>query len=76
MNHAVIYKNYVIRPTSQQLANTGRWSLNLHISTKNEEKISYFYAADEYATQEEATAHCINYGQQIIDGEIPGLSVG
>lgn len=74
----MVYKNYIIQPAPHELIDTGRWGLNLFIlwSTEARDESRHFYTSDQYATKEEATAHCINYGKQIIDGKIPGSSVG
>ncbi|HEU5375224.1 MAG TPA: HlyU family transcriptional regulator [Ktedonobacteraceae bacterium] len=74
---SVTYKGYTIQAAPHELIDTGQWGLNLFImwSTETGEKSRHFHTSDQYATKEEAMAHCINYGQQIIDGKIPGLSV-
>lgn len=74
----VTFKRFIIRPAPRPLAGVDRWSLNLHISwsTKYGTYIRHFFTADKYATEEEATTNSIAYGQLIIDGKIPGLSVG
>ena len=72
------YKGYTIQPAPQQLVDTGRWALNLFIlwSTETGKKSRHFYTSDQYITKEEAMAHCIGFGQLVIDGQIRGLSVG
>ena len=72
------YKGYTIRAAPHELAETGLWSLNLFIMwpTMRGERSWHFSTSDRYATEEEATVHCMNYGQQIIDGKVTGLSVG
>ena len=72
------YKGYTIQPAPRELIDTGQWGLNLFIvwSTETGEESRHFSTSDEYATKEEAAAHSLNYGQQIIDGTIPGVSVG
>jgi hypothetical protein len=72
------YKKYTIQPAPHELIETGKWGLNLFImwSTEMGEESRHFFTSDQYATKEEATAHCINYGQQIIDGQVSGSSVG
>jgi hypothetical protein len=54
------------------------WELNVFISwsTEDEEESRHFYSTGRYATEDEATTQCIAYGQQIVDGKIPGSSVG
>ncbi|THJ20482.1 MAG: hypothetical protein CAF45_014605 [Nitrospira sp. CG24E] len=78
MSKAVIYKGYTIQPALRQLPDTGQWELNVFISwsTEEEEDCRHFYLVGRYATEDEATAHCIAHGQQIVDGKIPGSSVG
>ncbi|MDK2745086.1 MAG: HlyU family transcriptional regulator [Nitrospira sp. BO4] len=73
----MIYHGYGIQPAPRHL-DTGQWGLNLFIlwSSNDEERTRHFYTIDEYATEEEARTHCLAYGQQIIDGKIPGSAVG
>lgn len=55
------------------------WGLSLRISwtTKhNEQIVCPFFTADVYATEDEAATLSIAYGKLIIDGKIPGSSVG
>ncbi len=76
MRHTVTYQGYAIQPAPRQL-DTGQWGLNLFIlwSSKNEEKSRHIYTNDEYATKEEATAQCIDFGQRIIDGKVSEVSI-
>ena len=78
MSQAVVYKGFTIQPAPRQLVDTGQWELNVFISwvTGDEEDSRHFVKTGRYATSEEATAQCIVYGQQIVDGHIPGSSVG
>jgi hypothetical protein len=52
--------------------------LNVFISWQadEEEESRHFYSTGRYATEDEAMTQCIAYGQQIVDGRIPGSSVG
>jgi hypothetical protein len=79
MSNVVIYKGYTIRPALRQLVDTGQWELNVFISwsteDEEEEESRHFYSTGRYATEAEALAKCIAFGQQIIDGEIPGKSI-
>ena len=45
-------------------------------STEDDEDSRHFVKTGRYATEEEATAQCIVYGQQIVDGKVPGSSLG
>ena len=78
MAKAVIYNGYTIQPAPRQLMDTGQWELNVFISwtTEDDEDSRHFVKTSQYATEEEAIAQCITYGQQIIDGKVPGSSVG
>ena len=78
MAKSVTYKDYTIQPAPRQLVDTGQWELNVFISwsTEDDEDSRHFVKTDRYATEEEATAQCIIYGQQIIDNNVPGSSVG
>jgi len=78
MTQAIIYKCFTIQPAPRQLVDTGQWELNVFISwdTEDDEDSRHFVKTGWYATPEEATAQCIAYGKQIVDGQIPGSSVG
>lgn len=78
MSKAVTYKGYTIQPALRQLPDTGQWELNVFISWQadEEEESHHFYSIGRYATEDEAMTQCIAYGQQIVDGKIPGSSVG
>lgn len=77
MTQAVTYKGYTIQPALRPLVDTGQWELNVFISwtTGDEEDSRHFVKTGRYTTEDEATAQCIAYGQQIIDGKIPGSSL-
>ena len=78
MSNAVTYKGYTLQPALRQLPDTGQWELNVFISWQadEEEESRHFYSTSRYATEDEAMTQCIAYGQQIVDGKIPGSSVG
>jgi hypothetical protein len=78
MIQSMTYKGYTIQPAPRQLVDTGQWELNVFISwaTEDEEDSRHFVKTGRYATEDEATAQCIIHGQQIVDGQVPGLSVG
>lgn len=77
MTHAVIYKGYTIQPAPRQLVDTGQWELNVFISwtTGDDEDSRHFVKTGRFATETDAKAQCIAYGQQIVDGNVPGSSV-
>lgn len=72
------YKGYTIQSAPRLLVDTHIWELNVFISqaTEGDEDCRHFARTGRYTTFEEATAQCIAYGQLIIDGKIPGSSVG
>lgn len=74
----VTYKGYTIHAVPREIVEAGLWSLSLFIMrlTERGERSWHFSASDRYATEEEAMTNCIAYGQLIIDGKIPNLSVG
>ncbi|MEQ1795082.1 MAG: hypothetical protein ABL970_12935 [Nitrospira sp.] len=78
MNKSITYKGYRVQSALRQMPDTGLWELNVFISWQvdDEEECRHFYMTGRYATEDEATVQCIAYGQQIIDGKIPGSSVG
>ena len=78
MIKAVTYKGYTLQPAPRQLVDTGQWELNVFISwsVDDDEDSRHFVKTGRYATEDEAITQCIAYGQQIIDGQIPWLSVG
>ena len=78
MTQAVTYKGFTIQPAPRQLVDTGQWELNVFISwaTEDDEDSRHFVKTGRYATEDEATAQCVTYGQQIVDGQVPGSSVG
>ena len=78
MTQAIIYKGFTIQPAPRLVVDTGQWELNVFISwdTEDDEDSRHFVKTGRYATPEEATAQCIAYGKQIVDGQIPGSSVG
>lgn len=73
----LIYKGYEINAAPYQLAENNRWTINIHIWKKRgyEAVERPFSAGNTYETKEEAIQHCLNYGKQIIDGQVEGCSV-
>jgi hypothetical protein len=73
----VQYKGFVINPVPEELAESGHWTVDVeienHRSSKVESKI--YYSGKSCPTKDQALRYCFEYGRQIIDGEIPDLSV-
>ena len=70
------YNGFGIRPAPYKLADGG-YSMNLYIVRDDgaERRERKFFAEGRFSTEEEAIAHCINFGKQIIDGKIDDCSV-
>ena len=73
----VVYKGYVIQAAPYPLAESKHWKINLYIEKHDHRGVNVrnFFADNSYPTRDEAVGHCVNLGQQIIDGEAEGLSV-
>jgi hypothetical protein len=72
----VTYKGYTIEARPHQLADDSRWTLNITISRDDGEQLieQTFSAANLFATEEEAVQHCLNFGRQIVDGQVAGCT--
>jgi hypothetical protein len=71
------YKEFEIKASPYQLAESGYWSLNIYITHhKGGETLEKnFSAAKTFKTRDEAVTHCLNFGRKIIDGEVQGCTV-
>jgi len=54
-----------------------KWSTYLVIRVERYEKRAHrqFSAPETFRTREEAVAHCLQFGMDIIDGKVEGLTV-
>ena len=70
------YKKYVIEAQPQKLS-SGRWANYLRISLERPggPSVRPFEDVKKFGTRIDAVKHCFRYAQQIIDGEIEGLTV-
>lgn len=68
------YQGYVIDARPHQLADDGRWTVNIEIERHHSDGIESrgYSAANTFETKEEAIGHCLNFGRQIIDGKVDG----
>jgi hypothetical protein len=73
----VMYKGYEIHATPKQRRDSGEWTMEITISRHHEGEVRerMYSAGDSYTTLEEAVAHCVNFGRQVIDGNTPNCSV-
>lgn len=73
----VAYKEFEIKASPYNLAESGDWSLNMYIihHKAGETREKNFSTAQTFKTRDEAVSHCHNFGRQIIDGQVPGCTV-
>jgi len=73
----VPYRGYLILPTPKQLRDTGEWTLEIQIWLDRGDKINaqLFSARNTFETRDAAVAGGVRFGQRIIDGEVPNVSV-
>jgi hypothetical protein len=73
----VSYKGYRIRPTPKQVRGIGEWTLEVHIARDRggELRDQLCNASNTLKTRDEAVGWAIRFGQDIIDGKVPGCSV-
>lgn len=71
------YQGYTIESTPYREDGWDKWQLQISISTQSAHSIQarQFSADVLYATEAEADAHGIAFGQRIIDGKVDGWSV-
>ena len=76
-NPIVQYKEYIIRPTPMELADDGRWNHEVYICLDSGDQYieKKFSSATTFETRDEAITHCLFFAKQIIDGELPDLSL-
>ncbi len=72
----IIYKGCTIDSTPFQLQG-GEWSTDIwiHIHRAEETASRNFNTEDTFSTREEAVAHCLQFGMDIIDGKVEGRTV-
>ena len=77
MSRRATYKHYTIRSTTHQLVDALQWTLSIVIEWERDGEVTGrpFSADNTYPTETEADLHGLSYGQRIIDGKFPGLSV-
>lgn len=78
MSKIETYRTYTIKSFPVQELDTGQWRVDIKISWKGEGALTIrpFCVEQTHPTQEEAEIHGIIYGQSIIDGNVPGVSLG
>lgn len=74
---AVRYKGFLIQATPYQLADSGEFTINISILHDSGSAITSrnFSASYTFKTKHEAIQHCVEFGQQIIDGKVTNCTV-
>ena len=75
----VDYKGFEISPAPYQLRDSGEWELRVvirrHHDARGETLEKPFTGKQTYKSKEEAEAHAIKLGKQIVDGHYPDFSI-
>jgi len=75
MMSEITYKGFSIVATHVEL-HDGTWSTDIWIETYGEKpKGQNFTSLDTFPTEKEAVEFCLQYGRDIIDGKVEGLTV-
>ena len=71
------YKGYIIQAAPYQRLESLEWEINIFIGRDHGGHLSErkFSALDSFPTRDEAVKHCLQFGQQIIDGQHDDCSV-
>lgn len=72
------YKHYSVKSLPVRVLTSGKWELQITIfwETGGIVNMRSFFAPGLYDTEDEADLHGLAYGQRIIDGKVPGETVG
>ena len=73
----IAYQGYTIQSAPHHPAGGTKWQRRIFISITDRRGVrtGEFSAGGLYATEDEADTHGITFGQQIIEGKVPGQSV-
>lgn len=73
----ISYKGYQIHASPYQLADSGRWKIDIHVAVERGSETIWrkFSTGNTFETRQEAIEHCLNFGKQIIDGQVPECTV-
>lgn len=69
----VRYRGCRIAPLPYQLHRSGRWTVDLEV-WRGSRRVPYALR-EFYATEREATKRCVQVGQRIVDGRMPGVAL-
>ena len=71
MAQSIEYNGHVITPATRLRGKTQGWTLEVHITAAGRRAgARRCRAGNRYATQEDAVAHCLEFGRRIVDGKI------
>jgi hypothetical protein len=75
VEHSILYKGYEIRAAPHLLDAPRRWSIDVDIIRDDGRTVreQHYNAANTFLSEEEAVAHCLEFGRRIIDGEVPEI---
>lgn len=73
------YKGFELSPASEQLQDTGEWSVRVtitkHHDSRGETLEKQYSANNTFKKKDDAEHHSIEYGKEIIDGKHKNVSV-
>jgi len=77
MSRTVQYQTHRIKSSPQLLRNESRWQVKISIWWEEDGAVTFksFTFDLKYETEWEADFHGIAFGQEIIDGNVPGVSL-
>ena len=77
MSRTTAYKGYAITSSPVHDTQTDEWRLSISIAwERNGNTISQpYWIPISYSSETEADIHGVAFGQRIIDGKIPGITV-
>lgn len=76
---AIEYEGFELSPVPCQLAESGEWELRVsitkHHDSRGETLLKTYTGKNTFKTKQEAGAHAIEFGKQIIDGKYPEFTI-
>jgi len=77
MSRTVQYQKHSIKSSPRLLRNESRWQVKISIWWEEQGAVTFrSFAFDlKYETESEADVHGIAFGREIVDGNVPGLSL-
>jgi hypothetical protein len=76
---AIEYEGFELSPAPYQLAESGEWELRVsitkHHDSRGETLQKTYTGKNTFKSKQEAEAHAIEFGKQIIDGKYPKFTI-